>query len=188
MTYNHCQCSRASGSSTCLPQSKHKYKLENSWSKALPSWGWTSVTSARTHLVTTPQSLVSCQPQLHQQLQQYWAVEVGEQEDRWPSIPSTTCTPWLLTVLSESTGVIARFLFHGWLKYGISARDLNSHYGKKIHRENHISIIHKSSSYMKSELVRVYNAVHLHNSTFFNTTFSSANIFHVSKLCVLLGN
>lgn len=106
-------------SSPCLPQSKLNYKLEKSCSEILPSWGWMSVTSVRTHFIRIPQLLVSCQSQLHQRLQKYWAAQVGGQENRWPTIPSTKFMPWLLTaeaVLAVSIGVISGFLWPKRLK------------------------------------------------------------------------
>lgn len=124
MTYNHCQWSRAFFSSPCLPQSKLNYKLQKSCSEIFPLWGWKSVTSVRAHFVRIPQLLASCQSQLHQGLQKYWAVQVGGQGDRWPTIPSTTFVPWLLTaqaVLAVSTGVISGFLWpKSLMKYKMS--------------------------------------------------------------------
>lgn len=159
--------------------------------------------------VRIPELLVSCQSQLYQWLQKYWAVQVGGQENRWPTIPSTKVMPWLLTaqpVLAVSTGVISGFLPKSILKYKMSLYFRSNTtlswqqpaqwlgFSVDFFSSAWIQImctyaifqlsIHKWSSCIKSDLVRVYNTVHLHNSTFFSTTFSSANIFHASKLLV----
>lgn len=68
----------------CLPQNNFTCKLENNCSETFPSWGWMSVTSASTH-TRIPPLLDSCQPQLHQWWEKYWAAQVGGQENRQPT-------------------------------------------------------------------------------------------------------
>ena len=108
----------------CFPQSKLNYKLEKICSEIFPSWGWMSVTSVRTRFVRIPQLLVSCQSQLHQWLQKYWAVQVGGQENRWPTTPFTEFMPWLQTTqaaLAVSIGVISGLLWpKSLMKYKMS--------------------------------------------------------------------
>lgn len=78
-----------------LPQNNLACKLEEN-SEIFPSWGWMSVTSASTH-TRIALLMDSCQPQLHQWLEKYWATQVGEQENRTHLLlPLNTCLgSWL---------------------------------------------------------------------------------------------
>lgn len=142
-------------------------------------------------------------------IKKYWAVQVGGQGNRWPTIPSTKFKPWLLTaqaVLSVSIAVISGFLppksfrkykmslyFKSniilswqqpahWLGFPVDFFFPQREFKSLTPYFNYA--LQKWSSCIKSDLVRLYNTVHPHNSTFFSTTLSSANIFCASKLLV----